>query len=266
MPDPLSEIKAAMPAHCSVTGYLDQGGQGAVFEGTHNGHRVAIKLFDPRGDNRRLDREIELLKAIRCKHLVSIVDTFEIQLSGSPVSVVVYEFLSGGDLRKLPPRPPLKTLVKIGADVCNALSKLWALRIVHRDIKPHNIMRSDPAIDHFVLVDLGLARHLDRSDITAAGRSPGTPGYMSPEQATGRRNLTIKSDIFSLGLTLYTLAAAKHPFDNKQHLIGTTSPVPLRTLRTDLDESFCKMIAEMMAVRAPSRPDDCLGRFQSFAS
>lgn len=259
----IDEIGRALPSNYALQGFIDQGGEGAVFKGKVGSQLVAIKIFNPQGDARRISRELSLLQTISCDHLVSIVDTTQIELRGVEVTVVAYDYLSGGDLRRLIGSQPSEDLLaKIGLDVSEAVELLWKNRIVHRDIKPHNIMRSKDTDDDFVLADVGFARHLDRSDITRVGLAAGTPGYMSPEQAQGRRSLTIRSDVFSLGITLYLLATNTHPFNGQQHLIGVTSPAPLTNRRADLSTKFCRLIHDMMSVRAADRPTHIMDRFK----
>jgi serine/threonine protein kinase len=111
-------------------------------------------------------------------------------------------------------------------------------------------------------VDVGLARHIDRSDITALGGAPGTPGYKSPEQARGRRHLTVHSDWFSLGITLYHVATKCHPFNGQQHNIGVTNPVPMQDHRRNLPESFCRLVHDMLSIVPAKRPRSPGTRFQ----
>jgi len=183
-------------------------------------------------------------------------------LNGATCSVVAYEYLPGGDLRKhlTGNAVPLtkQKILEIGQDVASAVEVLWLNRIVHRDIKPANIV---DGATNFVLVDVGCARHVDRSNLTLVGHVAGTPGYMSPEQARGRRNLTIHSDIFSFGVTLYELAACRHPFQQNQALIGFMSPAPLSSVRPDLPQVLTGLIDQMLSVVAAQRPSNLAFRF-----
>jgi eukaryotic-like serine/threonine-protein kinase len=115
-----------------------------------------------------------------------------------------------------------------------------------------------------VLVDVGIARHLTLTDLTGVGGWAGTPGFMSPEQAVGRRSLTIHSDTFSLGVTLFQLAARRHPFNNAQHFIGRMPPPPLRSARPDLAPTFVNLIHAMMEVRPTRRPNQVAQLMASF--
>lgn len=256
--NPIDLLRAALPPEFRVDGYLNAGGQGTVFRGQYRGQDVAIKLFGPNQDQRRLEREIDLLQRIDHPNVVKIRTFTTVDLDGSTCAVVAYEFLSGGDLRVSlsAHNPPITAnrVLKIGADVASAVEALWQQRIVHRDIKPANIVAASS--DRYVLVDVGLARHVDRSTLTLIGHTAGTHGYMSPEQARGRRSLTIRSDIFSLGVTLYELASRQHPFSRNQILIGCIRPTRLDSLRPDLPKALTGLVDQMMALVPAQRPSN----------
>ena len=255
-------LRAAVPADIQVDTYLDAGGQGAVFLGRYGAEQVALKVFAANHDQRRLDREIALLQNLNHPNIVKIRTVKTVTLNGTTCPLVAYEFLPGGDLRKhlTANATPLTKdqILNIGQEIASAVEVLWANRIVHRDIKPANIV--DGANNH-VLVDVGCARYVDRSNLTMVGLVAGTPGYMSPEQARGRRNLTIHSDIFSLGITLYQLAARRHPFQQNQGLIGFTSPARLSSLRPDLPTTLTGLVDQMLSIVPAQRPSNLAFRF-----
>jgi len=255
-------LRAAVPADFQVDTYLDAGGQGAVFLGRYQTQQVALKVFATNHDQRRLDREIALLQNLNHPNIVKIRTATTVVLNGATCPLVAYEYLPGGDLRKhlAANAAPLtkEQILDIGEEIASAVEVLWANRIVHRDIKPANIVDGST---HHVLVDVGCARHLDRSNLTLVGLAAGTPGYMSPEQARGRRNLTIHSDIFSFGVTLYQLATRRHPFQQNQGLIGFTSPAPLSSLRPDLPPMLTGLIYQMLSVVPAQRPSNLTFRF-----
>jgi eukaryotic-like serine/threonine-protein kinase len=262
--DMLQQFRAAMPSGYELECPLSQGGQGMVFRGSLRGETVAIKIFLAPDDPRRLERELVLLREIDCGNLVALRDSTLITVQGRSLTVVAYEYHAGGDLcGHLEPGAPLlpqSTLWRLGREVAIAIEALWAKRIVHRDVKPANIVT---AVDGgFVLVDVGFARHLDRSDITAIGGSPGTNGYKSPEQARGRRNLTIHSDVFSLGVSIYELATKAHPFQRDQNRIGSVAAKPLSVYRNDASPAFVRVIAEMMAIIPADRPTNVRARIE----
>ena len=189
-------------------------------------------------------------------------------LDGVPLKVIAYEYLGGGDLKQLVRKDvttPLQQLAKIGFDISEAIEFLWSSkhRIVHRDIKPDNIVAANDR--RYVLVDLAFARHLDLSDLTLPGRVAGTRGYMSPEQYQGRRNLTRNSDVFSLGITLYEIATKQHPFNHDQDSLMRGELVNhLPKIRPDLPLNFTNLIDRMLEFRSFRRPKNIKLLFSEF--
>jgi eukaryotic-like serine/threonine-protein kinase len=236
-----------------------------VFLGSCNGTEAALKLFDPRGDPRRIERELRLLAEIDCPNLVKLLEATTVTINGTDVALVAYEYHPGGTLlERLTPESPAATfeeLKRMGEEVSTAIEALWNKRIVHRDVKPANIVIARDG--RHILVDVGLARHIDLSDITALGATPGTPGYMSPEQARGRRNLTIHADVFSLGVTVYELATKTHPYQRDQGRIPQVAPRDLSMVRNDLPATLVRLIHEMMEPSAARRPRDPVDRFDA---
>ena len=106
--------------------------------------------------------------------------------------------------------------------MAKAIDSIWKLRIVHRDIKPSNIMRKTSG--RYCLIDLGVARHIDRTPLTNLGSTWGTVGYLSPEQCRFQRQLTCKSDIFSLAVVLTESALGKHPTNRNQEKLLLLDP------------------------------------------
>lgn len=261
--DPLAELRAALPARFAIDDYIDKGGQGAVFRGSYEGRPAAIKLFAPGSDPRRLEREVALLAGIRNQNLVQLLGHDVVTVQGVTGRLVAYEYHGGGDLRRLldGALPPVsrETLYGIARALATAVEVLWSKRIVHRDIKPANIVQA--ADGRFVVVDVGLARFLDRSDVTRPGMVAGTRGYMSPEQAMGRRALTMHSDVFAIGITLHELGARAHPFARDQDRIcAGTAPPSLAATRPDLPQGFRDLVRLCMSMRPADRPRDIIGR------
>lgn len=265
VPDPLTVLRSALPPDFGVSDYLDRGGQGLVFKGSFRGSPAAVKVFTPTSNAARLARELDLLIHIKCPSLVVLLGHGTVTFQGTTCSVVAYEFHSGGDLRRLldPALAPvdLPTLLSIGLAIGEAVEALWTHRIVHRDIKPANVVQAADA--RFVVVDVGLARHLDRSDLTRPGAAPGTEGYKSPEQAAARKALTIHSDVFATGLTLYELATRVHPFGRHQANIGVAAPPSLSAVRPDLPVAFCELLRQAMSTKPADRPRDFRARIQA---
>lgn len=198
---------------------LGRGGMGVVYEGWDESlHRaVAIKLVSPelckiQDTYERFQREARA--AARLNH-PNIINVYEfVEDPNQPY--LVMEFVEGMDLNTL-----LKTSGPLKADAAlrmirqaaSALKKAAASHLVHRDIKPSNILvTSDGAVK---VTDFGLSKLLDSAtNLTTSGALMGTPDYMSPEQARGEK-LDFRSDMYSLGCTLYALLAGRRPFDSE---------------------------------------------------
>lgn len=201
-----------------------------------------------------MDREIRALNGFRHANLANIVEHGRISLSGESVRYVAWEYIDGEPLDMKLRAGPLhpKTVACVGRDVARAIDHIWSKRIVHRDVTPKNIMlRKGDA--EAVLIDLGIARHLFESPLTAPGLTWGTYGYLSPEQCRAEPNLTCHSDVFSLGVSLQEALAGRHPTRGDQQILVTTPP---RT--ADLVPSSPAALAEvvdlMLNPRAPFRP------------
>src|SRR5205807_604636 len=176
------------------------------------------------------------------------------------------DFIAGRTLRECArPRLSLEALVQLGEQVAKALAVAHAAGIVHRDIKPDNIMVRD---DGYVkVVDFGLARPLPTSvvqaaaapsEVTAPGTLVGTLRYMSPEQGRAEP-ASSASDIFALGIILYELATSHHPFEADSqlavlHAILTQTPVPASQLNPEAAGPLEALLQRMLEKDARLRP------------
>lgn len=262
------QLRAALPSHVSIVSSLATGGQGTVFRGTCHGKPAAVKVFSAATDARRVKRECDLLLKLSCPHLVRLIEHFDVKIGTDSVGIVVYEFHPGGDLTALHASGSAAVsealLLKIGHEIGTGISTLWTSRIVHRDIKPANIVKA--ADGRYLLVDVGFARHLDLSDLTGAAGSPGTRGFRSPEQALGRKSLTINSDVYSLGMTLYVLAAKRHPFGGADIITSTPIDVAPMTAGRPLSKGLVALIRQMLEFSPARRPSDIVARFSALGA
>lgn len=175
----------------------------------------ALKLF-AQGANDRTGREIDAMA--RCRHpaiaQLEAVDVFHV--GGLPHLYLVEEFLAGGTLAHRIASSPLSRAdtLTVGGRLLAAIAHLESLQLVHRDIKPDNVMFRDGGLDA-VLVDFGLVRDLARESLTPTWLmgGPGTPLYASPEQLRNEKALIgWTADQFSVGLVLAIAATGCHPF------------------------------------------------------
>ena len=195
---------------------LGQGGMGAVYQARdHELDRlIALKVIRPElamdpAILQRFKRELILARNITHKNVVRIYDLGEAE----GIRFITMEYVDGDDLRTLLRRhgkfAPQEAIAMV-EQVCRALEAAHAEGVIHRDLKPQNIMRDRQG--RIVVMDFGLARSLGDSGMTQTGAVVGTMEYMSPEQALGTP-LDQRSDIFSVGLIFYELLTGKAPYE-----------------------------------------------------
>jgi serine/threonine-protein kinase len=249
---------------------IGEGGMGVVVAARHVelGRRVAIKLVRKdaidAGSVERLLREARAAAAIESQHVARVLDVGRSK-GGEPY--LVLEHLDGHDLHAhlaSGPPPRVSDAVSWILQACEGLAAAHARGIVHRDLKPSNLFltRLPDGREIVKLLDFGLAKSITSDDgrITATGAILGSPSYMSPEHLSGRP-LDARSDIWSLGVTLYELLARELPFVG-----GTTPqicaavlsspPVPIASRRHDVPEELVRVIDACLEKDPEMRPRD----------
>jgi serine/threonine protein kinase len=244
---------------------LGSGGMARVFLGRDEvlDRPVAVKLLNPThggtdiGD--RFEREGRTAARLAHPNIVQVYDAGEAELNGKETSYIVMEYVPGGDLKELIDRKgrlPGSELARIGDEVCAGLAHAHERGVIHRDIKPHNILLDENG--HAKVTDFGIARALDMTQATRTGSFLGTALYSSPEQLQGHK-VTPKSDVYSLGATLYQAATGEPPFAGgtpieiaSQHVSKT--PTPPRERGADVSGDLETLILGCLAKDPDDRP------------
>jgi serine/threonine-protein kinase len=255
-----------------LTRELGRGGMGAVYEAEHVrlGQKVAIKVVLPEVAKRpeiahRFEREARAAARLRGRHTVRVLD---IDVTPEGQRYLVMELLEGHSLRdELNRRGPLpvEDAVRYLREACEGVCEVHKAGIIHRDIKPANLFLSVEEGGSIVkVVDFGIAKahgEVDTSFETSTNIPLGTCKYMSPEQAHSARSVDQRTDLWSLGVTLYELLARKAPFSGEGALgmlyaVTTQPPAPLRAARPDLPEALIAIVERALC-------KDMAGRYQS---
>lgn len=239
-----------------VKGVLGRGGMGVVLK-AHDpalGRNVAIKVLSAPlatcgASRRRFLREARAAAAVVHEHVVSVFSVVE---SSAPPFLVM-EYVPGRSLQERIDRfgpLGLAEILRIGRQTAAGLAAAHAQGIVHRDVKPANILLED-GVERVRLTDFGLARAVADAAVTRSGVIAGTPHYMAPEQASGA-TVDHRADLFSLGSTLYAAAAGRPPFRAETPL-GVLRRVcddphrPLREVNPDVPAWFETIVDRLLA-------------------
>jgi len=259
--DQLQRLGAVLVGRYAVEGELGRGGMATVYLADDLKHRrkVAIKVLRPELGSMlgpdRFSREIEIAAALNHPHILPLYD------SGEAAGLLFYvmPFVRGESLRQKLTRETQLSIddaIAIARQVASALDYAHAHGMIHRDVKPENILLHE---GEAMVTDFGIALAADAAPserFTATGLMVGTPAYMSPEQAAGERTLDARSDLYSLGCMLYELLAGEPPYTGAtaQAVISKrfTDPVPrVRRLRAEVPQAVEQALSRALA-RAPA--------------
>lgn len=262
--DRLDELRAALGGRYDVTKRLGRGGMASVFlaERTADGERVALKVLHPEValslGAERFTREVELLSRLQHPHILPLLESD----SAGEFLFYAMPFAEGGSLsEKLLERKrlTLSETIAITRQVGSALDHAHAHKVVHRDVKPGNILFQG---GDAMVGDFGMARAVEEAGgehLSSSGIIIGTPVYMSPEQAAGEPDVGPACDIYALGCVVYEMLAGEPPFTGRTEQairakhIGEHPP-SLLVVRPDLPPEAEAAIHQALAKQPAHRP------------
>jgi tRNA A-37 threonylcarbamoyl transferase component Bud32 len=260
---PSDELLGQVVGNFRIVRLLGRGGMGAVYLGEHTviGSKVAMKFLHPQVASdpvlvQRFFAEARAVNLIGHENIVAIID-----LSVLPPAryYLVMEYLEGTPLSARIGRPfPIRSLLSITSQVCDAIQAAHDAGVVHRDLKPDNIFLVRRDGDDFVkIVDFGIARlGTAPSGVTAAGFVVGTPEFMAPEQWVSS-SVDGRADQYAIGVIAYAMATGRLPFHESGHLAyyrahTEKAPPPPRQLNPELSAGIEQVILKALS----KQPDD----------
>ena len=258
----------------TIVKQLGKGGMGAVYlaKSPSSGKLYAIKIMvPPDGPQRhewrqRFVREAEFAMRVRHKNLVCVYDVGEDP--ATEYCYIIMDYVPGGSLSdriKAQGKLDIRTAIDITIKIASALDAVHSAGIVHRDVKPDNIMFDADGAPK--LSDLGVAKVSgsdDDTSVTKTGVLLGTPAYMSPEQMMNSHEVDARADIYSLGMVLYEMLTGRRPNDTStivqllaKAIQGEELP-DVRTVRPEVSVAVSYVLSRMVAVKPEARPSSAV--------
>lgn len=241
---------------------VGRGGMGIVLKGFQRelNRYVAVKVIAPHlalsaAARKRFSREAQATAAVVHPHVMAI----HAVAASAKLPYLVMPFVACESLQqRLDRQGPLdiRDVLRIGMQAAHGLAAAHAQGLVHRDVKPANILL-ETSVDRVMLTDFGLARAVDDASLTRTGIIAGTPQYMSPEQANGDA-VSHRSDLFSLGSVLYAMCTGRPPFRAETTFgvlrrIRETPPRAIREINADIPEWLERVVLKLLSKDAADR-------------
>jgi eukaryotic-like serine/threonine-protein kinase len=246
---------------------IAEGGMGVVYKGRHreSGQLVAVKILSPHMASndvllKRFEKEYNTAQKLDHPNIVRALEYGKV--NGSPY--LVMEFVEGESLgQRIARQGPMaeKDAIRLIAQVAQGLQRAHREKLVHRDVKPDNVLVTVDGIAK--LADLGLVKEVEADlNLTRTGRGLGTPHFMAPEQFKNAKNADPRCDIYSLGATLYMMVTGQMPFQSQGPLDAYMKKIenkltPPRTLVPTLSERLDWAIRRSMSADPDQRPANC---------
>jgi formylglycine-generating enzyme required for sulfatase activity/serine/threonine protein kinase len=223
---------------------------------------VAIKVLSPEmaatsPARKRFKREAQSSAKLRHENVVSIY-----AVEDEPIPYLVMEYIPGQTLQeRLEETGPLDLaqVLRLGKQIADGLAAAHAEDLIHRDVKPGNILLETSIDDHVKITDFGLARTADDASMTQSGVIAGTPLYMAPEQALGQK-LDQRADLFSFGSVLYQMLSGRPPFRAPSTMavlkrLTEDTPRPISEIIPEVPKWMCQLVGHLHA----KNPEDRYG-------
>ncbi|HEX4611912.1 MAG TPA: serine/threonine-protein kinase, partial [Urbifossiella sp.] len=271
-PDATAEYHPSQLGAYDVVSKIAEGGMGTVYKGRdrRTGEVVAIKVISP-GTNRnptvllRFEREFTAARVLEHPNVVRAIE----YCGTGPHPFLVMEFVDGESVGQLVERAgpvPEDDAVRLIGQVCDGLQRAHKQGLIHRDVKPDNILVDRAGVAK--LTDMGLVKDVDGdTNLTKTGRGLGTPHYMAPEQFRNAKGVDARGDVYSLGATLYCMVTGHIPFAHSNPLdcwmkkIRNEFPPP-RELNPAVSERVDWAIRRAMSADPANRPASCREFFE----
>ncbi len=266
----LPEATELLAGRYQIVRWLGGGGMGQVYEviDTELDERVALKVLRSGLSNEAIERfrrEVKLTRRIQHRNVARMFDIGE----HAGEKFLTMELVTGSSLK--PDGKPMawSELRAIAEQICAGLAAAHAAGVVHRDLKPDNIM-IEATTGRAVITDFAIARTVEEPGITQIGGVIGTPRYMSPEALNGEE-VDARADLFSLGVMLFELATGERPWSGDTPIAvavaqATSEPRVMNTETTDIPPSFGELVAACLQIDPKARPASALDIGNAIAS
>jgi len=252
-----SELSAVIANRYQIVRWLGGGGMGRVYEvlDVELGEKVALKVLRAGLTDdaiERFRREVRLTRRIQHRNVARMFDIGD----HAGDKFLTMELVEGQPLtRELGAPLPWTRLQRLATQICNGLAAAHAAGVIHRDLKPDNIL-IERTTDRAVITDFGIARSGDEATVTQVGAVIGTPRYMSPEQLAGT-DIDVRADVFSLGVILFELATGTRPWSGDNPItiaVNQATQPPRDLISPSVPAGYAALVAQCIALDRAHRP------------